>query len=230
MGSRKVNHGLYERPYGRLPGLGLLLAVCMYLAAVLLVLNRVLPGRLPASAAARWHTVSPWLTGAAPGFILVLLFGAAAKLSDCIVDKAGFLLSAAAAVCRILDTLLPRLGLERPMAVPAAAAALLWWLLLAAAFLLFSVNRENTRDARRCAALTAPFLLLCFFGTAVVHQGASMVVNARLDTAFRGLRLMEAGGQITFFSGIVACVLMGATFLFLRTPTRAILYPKRLTE
>ncbi len=229
MGRRGVNHGLYERPYGRLPGLGLLLAVCMYLAAALLVANRLLPAYLPGTAAG-WQMISPWLAGALPGAVTLLLFGAAVKLSDSIVDQAGFLLGAAASVCRILDMLLPRLGLERPMAVPAAAAALLFWLLYTAAFLLFSVNRENTRDTRRCAALTVPFLLLCFFGTAAVHRGAFMVVNARMDVAFRGLRLMEAGGQITFFSGIVAYVLMAVTFLFLRTPTRAVLYPKRLTD
>ena len=50
----KINHGLYERPFGRLPGIGLGLALFLYAAAVMLVLNRLIPAWLSEEASRRW--------------------------------------------------------------------------------------------------------------------------------------------------------------------------------
>ena len=115
----RMNHGLYERPFGRLPGIGLGLALFLYAAAVMLVLNRLIPARLPEEAAQRYAQSAGLWTAVAFGAGTFCLYGIAVKLTDSIVDMAAFLLGAAAAVCRILGALLPRLGLEAPMAVPA---------------------------------------------------------------------------------------------------------------
>ena len=226
----RLKRGLYERPFGKLPGLGLGLALLMYAAAVMLVVNRLLPAWLPEAAAQRYAQQAGLWTAVLFGGGTLCLYGIAAKLSDSYVNAAAFLLGAAASVCRILGALLPRLFTAVPSAVPAAAASLLFWMCMTAAFLLLSINRENTQDSRHCAALAVPFLLLSYTGSALTHYAAGLVVQARAELAFRGLRLLTVGGQIAFFAGIIAYVLMATTFLFLRTPTRAILYPKVLED
>ena len=226
----RMNHGLYERPFGRLPGIGLGLALFLYAAAVMLVLNRLIPARLPEEAAQRYAQSAGLWTAVAFGAGTFCLYGIAVKLTDSIVDMAAFLLGAAAAVCRILGALLPRLGLEAPMAVPAAAASLLFWMLTIAAFLLIWTNRENTHDARRSAAAAVPFLVLCFLGNVSALYGANLVVQARADIALRGLRLLVFGERVSLFAGIAAYIAMAMTCLFLRTPTRAIQYPKVIED
>ena len=219
----RLKRGLYERPFGKLPGLGLGLALFMYAAAVMLVVNRLIPAWLPEAAAQRYAQQAGIWTAVLFGGGTLCLYGIAAKLSDSYVDTAAYLLGAAASVCRVLAAVLPGL-------LPTAAVSLLFWMCMTAAFLLLSINRENTQDSRRCAALAVPFLLLSYAGNALTHHAASLVVQARADLAFRGLRLLAVGGQIAFFAGIIAYVLMATTFLFLRTPTRAILYPKVIED
>ena len=219
----RLKRGLYERPFGKLPGLGLGLALFMYAAAVMLVVNRLLPAWLPEAAAQRYAQQASLWTAVLFGGGTLCLYGIAAKLSDSYVDTAAYLLGAAASVCRVLAAVLPGL-------LPTAAVSLLFWMCMTAAFLLLSINRENTQDSRHCAALAVPFLLLSYAGNALTHYAAGLVFQARADLAFRGLRLLAVGGQIAFFAGIIAYVLMATTFLFLRTPTRAILYPKEIED
>ena len=226
----KINHGLYERPFGRLPGIGLGLALFLYAAAVMLVLNRLIPAWLSEEASRRYAQNAGLWTAVVFGTGTLCLYGIAAKLTDSVVDMAAFLLGAAASVCRILSALLPRLISAVPTAVPAAAASLLFWMLTIASFLLIWTNRENTRDARCSAAAALPFLLLCFLGNAAAFYGANLVVQARADVAFRGLRLLSFGERISLFAGIAAYIAMAMTFLFLRTPTRAIQYPKVIED
>ena len=210
---------LYERPYGALPWLGTALAVWMYAQAAWLVAARFLGHAGSGAAAFAEAAERPAALLLACGACALYLL--AARATDSIVDRAAFLACAAAELLRALARPAARLG-----SVAAAAAGLLPWALLTAAFLLLSINRENTRDARSFAGLAAPALLARFAGGAAAYYGAAALMQG-LKPLRASLRVVTLGGTLSFFAAIASYVLMAAVFLFLRTPTKAAQYPKK---
>ena len=78
----RLKRGLYERPFGKLPGLGLGLALFMYAAAMMLVVNRLVPVWLPEAAAQLYAQQAGLWTAVLFGVGTLCLYVVAAKLSD----------------------------------------------------------------------------------------------------------------------------------------------------
>ncbi|MDD6876768.1 MAG: hypothetical protein PUD44_03160 [Clostridiaceae bacterium] len=214
----------FDRPFGALPFLGTALAVLCWGNAAWTVADRFLTKLVSPTLGenlARYLDVKSLVTCILFSGGALICYLLAAKATESIADKGGFLIGAASAALTVLATALSYV-LKDTLAVDALCRTLAA-ALLAAAFLLFAINRENSRDARSFSSIAAGFLLLRVFAYLANYYAVWL-----LETQAAGARLLAVSSGFFLFTNVVAYVFAGTAFLFMRTPVPAPQYPPKL--
>ncbi|NMA09283.1 MAG: hypothetical protein GX929_09250 [Clostridiales bacterium] len=218
-------------PFGNAPWLGIALTALLWLKAVWSVGDRFLTRLLDSADSV---ALSGYINVGAIAKLVIfscgflVLYLIAARRTESIPNRAAFLLCALSEGCMavpvVLSLLLPTAADPYTSLYLGAALGCASSLALTVGFFIFAVNRENSRDTRLCAGFVVPAhavrtfaVASTYFATWMIYQGGAAV----------WMSVLAVSGFITLFTGIIADILSGAAFLFMRTPVRTPQYPEK---